>query len=211
MKDLIETLANNLQPAPPRRPVLTVIAPMAAAALIPLGIVVFVFGLRTDMESAVMLPHFWVKLGIMALIAAASVPALLHLSRPGGKPGKGLHIAALLAAGLVLAGLVNLVLTPGGERIDALLGHSWSSCLWKVSLLSAPLFVASIIGLRRMAPTRPRAAGLAAGLVAGGGAAAIYSLGCAETSLTFLASWYLLAVLLVAGAGALLGPRLLRW
>ena len=77
--------------------------------------------------------------------------------------------------------------------------------------MSAPLFIASFLGLRAMAPTQPRLAGLAAGLVAGGGAAAIYSLSCAETSLTFLSSWYLLAVILVALAGFLLGPRLLRW
>lgn len=211
MKDLIDTLTDDLQPAPPRRPVLTVLTPMAAAALIPLAIVYFYFGLRPDMDSAVMLPHFWVKLGVMALIAAVSVPALLHLSRPGGKPGKGLAVAGLLAAGLVVAGLVNLALTPEGARIEALLGHSWEKCLWRVSLLALPLFAASVIGLRRMAPTRPREAGLAAGLVAGGGAAAIYSLACTETSLTFLASWYLLAVVLVAAAGMLLGPRLLRW
>lgn len=211
MKDLIDTLADDLQPALPRRPVLSVLVPIAAAAVIPLVVVLFVFGPRADMDSAVMQPHFWMKLGVMALIAAVSIPALLHLSRPGGKPGRGLLAAGLMAAGLAAAGLINLVLTPEGTRIDALLGHSWDTCLWRVGLLSLPLFAAAVIGLRRMAPTRPRQAGLAAGLVAGGGAAAIYSLGCTETSLTFLASWYLLAVLLVALAGALLGPRLLRW
>lgn len=211
MNDLIDRLTRDLQPAPPRQARWTVLGLMALAALVPAGVMLFVLGPRPDMAAAVMQPHFWVKLGVMALIAACAVPALTGLSRPGGRPGHGLLLAGLIAAGLLTAGLINLALTPAGARADALLGHSWAACLLMVSLFSLPLFAASVIGLRRMAPTRLRAAGLAAGLAAGGGAAAIYSFSCTETSLTFLASWYLLAVALVGLAGALLGPRLLRW
>jgi hypothetical protein len=38
-----------------------------------------------------------------------------------------------------------------------------------------------------------------------------YALACDELALPFVAAWYTLGVLLTAGLGALLGPRVLRW
>ena len=42
-------------------------------------------------------------------------------------------------------------------------------------------------------------------------AAGLYSLHCTETGLGFIAAWYGAALLMAAGLGAWLGPRLLRW
>ena len=41
--------------------------------------------------------------------------------------------------------------------------------------------------------------------------ALVYTLHCPEMEAPFLAVWYLLGMLIPAAAGALLGPRLLRW
>ena len=211
MNDIIDDLVADLTPAEPARPNATMIAGLGVAALISILGVVMVLGPRPDLMLAIQTANFWIKFMVMALLAACAWPVLLRLARPGSSPGLGLAIAAFVAGGLIVAGGVNLLLAPASERMYVLLGHSWSSCLWKVALTSIPLFAGTIIALRRMAPTRLRQAGFAAGLVAGGVGAAIYSISCTEQSLTFVASWYLLAVALVAAAGALLGPRLLRW
>jgi len=62
-----------------------------------------------------------------------------------------------------------------------------------------------------MAPTRPRLAGAAAGLMAGGIGATVYGLYCQETAAAFTAVWYTFGMLIWAAAGALIGGRLLRW
>jgi hypothetical protein len=49
------------------------------------------------------------------------------------------------------------------------------------------------------------------GVFAGAIGAAIYAVHCPDDSPLFLAVWYLLGVSAVTAAGALLGPRMLRW
>jgi hypothetical protein len=65
--------------------------------------------------------------------------------------------------------------------------------------------------MRELAPTRLRAAGLAAGLLAGAIASFAYATVCGEQSAAFVAVWYSLGIALAAGLGAMLGPRALRW
>ena len=91
------------------------------------------------------------------------------------------------------------------------LGRSWTSCPWLVLMLSAPIFAGLLWSFRKLAPTRLHAAGAVAGLGAGAWAATIYCLHCPEVSAIFVLTWYSLGILLAAGIGALLGPRLLRW
>jgi hypothetical protein len=68
-----------------------------------------------------------------------------------------------------------------------------------------------IIALRRGAPARPALAGAVAGIAAAGIAATFYVTHCQNDSPLFLAAWYLLATAIVAGIGAIIGSRLLRW
>ena len=65
--------------------------------------------------------------------------------------------------------------------------------------------------LRRGASLAPALSGALAGLTGGAAAAAIYALHCPEDHPLFFVTWYGAAVLLVAGAGALLGRQWLRW
>ena len=95
--------------------------------------------------------------------------------------------------------------------MPALMGQTWRSCAWSIGLIALPVFVAVLAALRGLAPTRPAAAGAAAGALAGGAGAAIYALHCPELAAPFLAVWYVLGIALPVVAGALIGPRLLRW
>lgn len=90
-------------------------------------------------------------------------------------------------------------------------GASWKVCPWLVLTLAMPIFIGLLWSFRRLAPTRLREAGAAAGLAAGAWAATIYCLHCPEVSAIFVLTWYSLGILLAALAAAFLGPRLLRW
>ena len=65
--------------------------------------------------------------------------------------------------------------------------------------------------MRQGAPTRPALAGALAGLLAGGIAATFYAAHCTDDSPFFVATWYTLAIAVLAGIGALAGGRVLRW
>jgi hypothetical protein len=112
---------------------------------------------------------------------------------------------------MLAIGGAHVALAPAGERAAALLGRSWASCAFTVLALSLPALAAAFWALRGLAPTRLRAAGFAAGLLAGALGALGYALVCPETSPAFVAVWYTLGIVLTAGLGALVGPRLLRW
>lgn len=77
--------------------------------------------------------------------------------------------------------------------------------------MSLPALAAALWALRGLAPTRPRHAGFAAGLLAGAVRACGYALACTESSPAFIAAWYTLGILLTGCLGAALGPRVLRW
>lgn len=168
-------------------------------------------GVRPDLEIAVRLPMFWVKLAFAAILALTSGVVALRLARPGSRlkwlPGM---LAAPVVAMWVLAAFV-LMTAISSQRHELLYGDTWASCPLLITMLSAPVFVAVIWAMRGLAPTRLRLAGAAAGLVSGSLGALVYALHCPELAAPFVGLWYLLGVLIPAGIGALLGPRLLRW
>jgi hypothetical protein len=168
-------------------------------------------GVRPDLEIAVRLPMFWVKLAFVAVLALTSGVAALRLARPGSRlawlPG---ILAAPIVAMWVLATFV-LTTANSAERVELLFGNTAASCPFLIVMLSVPVFVAVIWAMQGLAPTRLRLAGAAAGLVSGSLGALVYAVHCPELAAPFLGLWYVLGVLIPAGVGAMLGPRLLRW
>ncbi|TIM59065.1 MAG: DUF1109 family protein, partial [Mesorhizobium sp.] len=65
--------------------------------------------------------------------------------------------------------------------------------------------------LRYGAPTRPVLAGAVAGLLAGGLAATFYAAHCFDDSPLFVATWYTIAIAILAALGAFGGRLLVRW
>ena len=79
-------------------------------------------------------------------------------------------------------------------------------------MLSAAAGAPTFLSARKLAPTRPMAAGLALGLASGAIAATAYGvLHCPEATAAFVATWYSLGVLFAAGLGAVVGRWLMRW
>lgn len=168
-------------------------------------------GVRADLAEALLMPMFWAKAGVAALAALAALQLTRRLARPGMPAGRSpLLLAALLLLIWTGAGAA-LLAAPPPARAALILGDSWRSCPFNITLLSIPLLVALLRAMRAMAPTRPSLAGASAGLAAGAAAAAVYALHCPEMATPFLAVWYVLGVAIPALLGALLGALLLRW
>lgn len=210
-EDLVRLLAADTLPVArrtaPRRVALSLIAGVAVAV----AVMLLAYGVRPDIGVAVYWPMFWIKLLFPLVLCAGAFVVLQRLARPGVRLGAswlGLAVPVLLLLAMAAATLVN---SPPDLRGAMVLGQTWRTCSLNIALISAPVFVAVFTALRSLAPTRPAWAGACAGALAGGAGAAVYALHCPELTAPFLAVWYVLGIALPVAAGALLGPRLLRW
>ena len=153
----------------------------------------------------------WFKLAYAGALALAAAWLAARLGQPAAPTAGPLRAVLAVLALALLLGLGSWMPLPEAERRLALMGHSALQCPWNVLALSLPALAGALWALRGLAPTRPVAAGAAAGLCAGALGAFAYALACNELALPFVAAWYTLGMLLSAGLGALLGPRVLRW
>ncbi|ODP34555.1 DUF1109 domain-containing protein [Pandoraea sp. ISTKB] len=169
------------------------------------------YGIRPDIGLVARTPIFWAKVAFPLSLAVGAVVAVGRLARPAARVGMGLPLisAPVLVVWLAAAAVVATAVPEA--RLGLLLGQTWRSCPFNILLLSTPGFVAMIWAMRGLAPTRPRRAGAAAGLLASAIGTLVYCLHCPEMSPAFWGLWYLLGLLLPTLIGALLGPRLLRW
>lgn len=206
---LIDLLARGAGPAP-RAAAARRLSPAAAAGLLVSAALALAWlGAVPAGMFATAAP--WIKLAYAGALALSSGWLAARLSRPAA-PVAGPRRATLgVVVAMAALGAASLAAAPDGARWPALLGQSWVLCPWIVLLLSLPGLAAALWAVRGLAPTRPRAAGFAAGLLAGSLGALGYALHCPEDSPAFVALWYTLGIALTGAAGAALGPRVLRW
>ena len=207
--DLIASLSADASPVRPGLLRRGVLAGLGLGGLLAgLGFVAF-WGVRPDLGQ-ILTPFLALKSLLPALLAVMSVPLVLAHARPAGQSRAGSLIWGLPVCLAGLAGLA-FVVTPPGDRMAEFLGSSIATCLSSIPMLAAPILAGLLLGLRRGAPEHPARCGAVAGLTAGSAGAALYSLFCTEDSPLFYGTWYVLAIALVAGLGAIAGRRLLRW
>ncbi len=168
-------------------------------------------GIRPDLAEAVTGSTFWMKAIYTSGLGIAGFALVERLSRPGAKAAVGWALTCFFAIVIVAIAGSQLMATPPEQVRDAVMGTTWDRCPWRILVLSLPGLAMILLAMRGFAPTRLTLAGAAAGLLAGGVAATIYGLHCAETAAPFVALWYSLGIILSAIAGAVLGPRVLRW
>jgi hypothetical protein len=206
---LIDMLARDAGPAP-RALAARRLSPAAGVGLlISAGVAVAWFGAIPAQMFATAVP--WTKMAYAASLALTAAWLTARLSRPAASAGWPWRATSCVVLGMALVGGASLVATPADARLGALLGHSWFTCPWSVLALSLPALAAALWAVRGLAPTRPLAAGFAAGLLAGSLGAFGYALSCPEASPAFVAAWYSLGIGLTGCVGAMLGPRVLRW
>ena len=209
--DLVAMLANG-PVAAPRRSASRRIG-LAVLAGLPLSLLILFaeYGLRRDLAQAMFWPMFWVKLLFPLCIALAAFVMVQRLARPGVAARQAWVGAALPVLLIWVLAAVAWFTVPAEERMPSLMGQSWRICALSIGLMALPVFAATLVALRGLAPTQPALAGAAAGALAGGVGAAVYALHCMELTAPFLAVWYVSGIVVPVLAGAVLGPRLLRW
>ncbi|MFB9951521.1 NrsF family protein [Rhizobium puerariae] len=209
--DIIEGLVTDLKPVPRhalgRRFATGILPAMAVSLLLMLAIL----GLRVDMDEALALPVFWIKSAYNALIAITAFLAVYHLARPGGSEGRFFGTTATIFAAMAVVAAIQLATSPAETYPVLILGSSALHCPLLIFAFALPVLAGNVWILRRAAPTELRMTGFVAGIAAGAAGAWVYSWFCTENGMPFVLIWYSLGILLTGAAGALLGPRLLRW
>lgn len=207
-QDLISALAADTLPQPPViRQIGRALVPAVAVSVI--AFVLF-WGVRPDIVATLGSLAVLKTLGPLVLVIL-SLAYALALSHPGVADER--RKIALGGAILLCALLFMVVFAQQGLAglVDALSTPSLLICLLSVPVLAAPLLAAMLWGLSSGASMRPRVTGAAAGLAAGGAAAAIYSFYCDKDMVLFVLPAYSVAIGIVVLAGVLLGPRALKW
>lgn len=208
---LIDTLARNVAPVRRHAVGRRIALGVMVGATVSFALILVTIGTRPDLGLAMRGTAFWMKWGYTLSLSAVAIHLTARLARPDPGSLRAVWLLALPVALLAAIGGMELVRTPPGDWLAMWLGRSWSKCPWLVLGLAMPIFTGLLWSFRRLAPTRLRATGAAAGLAAGAFAASVYCLHCPEVSAIFVLTWYTLGILLAAGFGALVGPRLLRW
>ena len=205
---LIRSLAaDNAQRAQP----VGIVLALALMAATPVSTAMLLIGLGIRPDLAVRNPFFDLKFVVTTALAIPALIISLHLSRPEAS----LHGWSwlLIAPVLVLVGgiVAEMMVPQRAPMMARLVGHNSMLCVSAIPVLSLPLLAAALFGLRHGAPSRPALAGAIAGLVSAGLAATLYAAHCTDDSPLFVATWYTIAALVVAGLGAGIGARVLRY
>ncbi len=188
-----------------------VAAALTIGLLVSLGLYVAFVGPRPDFAEAVRTVRFNLKFVDAFALAAPSVLLLLRLARPEAKPGA---LALWLFAPLILLGVavvVELVVVPSSEWLPRLVGENAKYCTTMIPMMAAPILAALLWAMRAGAPQYPAWTGALAGAASAGIAALLYASHCPDDSPLFVATWYPIATLICAVAGAFAGRRFLAW
>lgn len=210
-QELIDALVTDLRPVDRHAVARRLAGSTAIGVGMALTMLLAFGGMRDDLPAVLDNPVFWLKALFPASVATAALLLAARLGRPGARTRQAWVLVALpMVAVWVAAGWV-LQSAPAELRMPLLLGHTWRVCCFNILALSVPTFSATFWAVRGLAPTRLVLAGTGAGVLAGAQAVLVYTLYCTEMAAPFWATWYVLGMLLSTAAGALLGPRLLRW
>ncbi|KGJ02850.1 hypothetical protein SAMN04487972_12715 [Paracoccus halophilus] len=207
--ELIARLAED--PPPPAFSPRRIAALAMASIALPAAAFLLAAGMRPALLSAWVNPLVPLKTALPLAICVLSLLTLLRLARPGARPGiAGWLLLTPVAAATVLW-LGAFALLPPAERFAEVGIASVGECLGAIILLSIIPTVCILRLLREGAAMNPPLSGALVGMTAAAGAATGYSLFCTQDNPLFFVSWYGLALLVVTGAGAAFGGRVLRW
>lgn len=210
---LIESLAADLKPVNRHRIGRSLTLCLIASLVLGAAVFWLLPGLtiRADLADAVQGASFWLKSGFTGVLAIIGYASLRRLSRPGGTARAAVCLPVAVWLTLALIATVSVIITPVESWTGWILRPTALRCVIDIVLISLPIIAVFFFAVRQGAPTRLAMAGWASGLAAGGIGATIYSMGCPESSIGFLAVWYALGIALTGLIGALSGRQLLRW
>jgi hypothetical protein len=209
--ELVALLSMNPEPVDRRSVARTLGVALAAGSIVALGITSVGLGVRSDLMTARALVFLIVKLSFAVGIVSLALVYLTRLARPGGERRTSTVLVTIPFGAIAVLSIVSLGFAPSSHWDKMIVGDQWLECLLSIPIIAIVPFAAAIWAMRRAAPTNLVRAGAFAGLVAGGVSAMAYAVHCTDDSLPFVAVWYGGTIVLCTLAGAVLGPRLLRW
>jgi hypothetical protein len=209
--DLVALLSTNPEPVDRRLVARTLYVALAAGAIVSLGLALVGLGVRSDLMTARALTFLVVKLSFAVGIVILALIYLTRLARPGGERRTSSMLVAMPFLVIVVVAAISLGFAPSSHWDKMIVGDQWLECLVSIPIIAIVPFAISIWAVRQAAPTNLARTGAVAGLIAGGVSAIAYALHCTDDSLPFVAVWYGGTIVLCTLAGAILGPRLLRW
>jgi hypothetical protein len=209
--ELIDMLSTNVEPVKGAEPRTLLMTALAVGAVAALCLMLAIFGVPANALGGQNFTLKALALAVTLGLVAAGTRFLIKSARPGEPGRKPLLLIALLLSAILLAGVVALVLAHPATRSGMIFGPQWAACLICIPLFAVAPFASLVWALRKEAPTNLARTGAIAGLVAGALGGAVFALHHPGGSIPFLALWYGGPIVLCALAGAILGPRLLRW
>jgi len=209
--DLIAMLGTNVEPVGRGLVGRTISIAVAAGAVIALGFMLVGLGIRADLTTTRATVFLLLKVAFALAVVGVAVRYLMRLARPGAERGVSPLAITVPFAAIALLGAISLGAAPSSHWDNMIVGDQWLECLLSIPIIAIAPFAVTIFAVRRAAPTNLVRAGAVAGLIAGGVSAMAYALHCTDDSLPFVAVWYGGTIVLCTLAGAILGPRLLRW
>ena len=209
--ELINILGTTVEPADPRPLRYALIIALAVGVVAATCLMLGVFGVPSDPLGGEQVGLQMMALAFTLGLAAAGAAFLARAVRPGQPDRLPLVLMGLLVVVFLVVVGIALALTHVAAWGEMVFGPHWAACLVCIPLFAVVPFVALVWALRKGAPTNLRRTGAIAGLVAGALGATVFALHHPVGSLVFVALWYGAGLLLCTLAGALLGPRLLRW
>jgi hypothetical protein len=209
--DLISMLSTNVERVDRGQVVRNVSLAILVGTAAALVAMLFAHDVRTDLSKMSTLIYLPLKLVFtMGTLVLTSI-ALIKLARPGGERTTPVALVALPFLTIMLLAAISLAAAPSSHWEKMILGDQWLECLLSIPIIAIVPFAVIIWALRHTAPTDLVRTGALGGLVAGAVSATAYAFHCVDDSLPFVALWYGGTIALCTLAGALLGPRLLRW
>jgi len=158
------------------------------------------------------LPTFWWKLGSLGVLTVVGVATALRSRDPAASPRRGLRIFALLLGVAIALGWVIDALAPGAGALWARLRWRHGvECVFTMVVLSIPAIVALGLLLRRGVPTDRKGSALAAGAAGAAWGAFVFAFRCPDDDPFYVAVWYPVGCSMIALAGRLVLPRIIRW
>ena len=208
-EELIDGLAARLTPIAPRLLERRMFFAITGGTIV-VFLLVLTLGLRPDLDIAVSSTDFWIKCAYTGALAVIGLAAAYQLARPEHSKINAGRLAFPVVI-LVLAAAFEFFVTPAERRSALVFGQTWLVCPLLISGLAMPLLAVLMRLYSGFAPQRSRLTGTVIGLTAGAIAATLYALHCPETAMAFVLIWYSAGIAIVAGIGALVGPRFLQW
>jgi hypothetical protein len=209
--ELVSMLSANLEPVDSRQVTNKLRIAIIAGLALAFAIGAAVLGVRWDLSAPSALAFLLLKLAFGAAIIILGSIFLIKHARPGGENRSWIALTTIPFLALMALAGASLINAPASHWSRMMIGNQWLECFLSIPIIAIVPFAVIMWAIRFAAPTDLVRAGALAGLVAGGISAVAYALHCVDDSVPFVALWYGGTVLLCTVAGAVLGPRLLRW